>query len=318
VVGPVKTPWLKSLPASLGKYKPKKSSKKVTLKSALIYLFNCYLCFLLAGLFVVCVIRDKIALFPMQNTDWKPYLPEMATKLKVEPREMFIPGPNKTKLAALLVTKPGSKYIYLVSHGNGGNLGFRMGLAAYLVASGQSVFMYDYEGYGESSGEAKLVNLTPDGLAAYDYLVGACGYKPDQIILYGESIGTGVTTGIMSERKARAVILQSGFTSLVDAAKDRLWQLKIFPDWAVPAPHLDNLSAVKRSHPPLLFIHGTLDQILPVRYSRTMYAEALEPKRYYEIDGAEHNNIGATDTPGFCNTLTAFIASLENNQKPLP
>jgi fermentation-respiration switch protein FrsA (DUF1100 family) len=290
--------------------KEKTPRKKVTVKSALIYLFNCYLCFVLAGVFVVCM-KDKLALFPMKNTDWKPYLPEMATKLKVQTKELFIPGPHQSKLAALLVTRPGSKYIYLVSHGNGGNLGFRVALAAFLVATGQSVFLYDYEGYGESSGEARLDNLTPDGLAAYDYLVGAGGYKPEQIILYGESIGTGVTTGIMSERKARAVILQSGFTSLVQAGKDRLWQLKIFPDWMMPSPHLDNLSAVKRSHPPLLFIHGTLDQILPVQYSRTMYAEALEPKRYYEIVGAEHNNIGMTDTPAFCNTLSAFLTSFD-------
>jgi fermentation-respiration switch protein FrsA (DUF1100 family) len=256
-------------------------------------------------------IRDKIALFPMQNTEWKTFLKEMPAKLQVETKELTIPGPGGKKLSGLLVKKPGSKYIYLVSHGNAGNLGYRLGLASFIVATGQSVFLYDYQGYGESQGEAKLVNLIPDGLCTFDYLVGPLGYKPDQVILYGESIGCGVTTGIMRERQARAVVLQSGFTSLIAAGKDKLWQLKIFPDWICPQPHLDNLSAVKQPHPPLLFIHGDQDAILPVRYSRTMFAEALEPKQYYEIKGAGHNDIGFTDLAGFRNALIRFVESFE-------
>jgi pimeloyl-ACP methyl ester carboxylesterase len=291
--------------------KAKKPRKKVTFKSALIYCFNLYLCFLLCGVFLVFGIRDKIALFPMQNTEWKSFLKEMPAKLSVQTKELMIPGADGSKLAALLITKPGSKYVYMVSHGNAGNLGFRLGLASFIVASGQSVFLYDYRGYGESTGEAKLANLIPDGLSAYDYLVGPLGYKPDQVILYGESIGCGVTTGIMQERKARAVVLQSAFTSLITAGKDKLWQLKIFPDWLCPQPHLDNLSAVKRPHPPLLFIHGDKDTILPVQYSRTMFAAALEPKKYYEVKGAGHNDIGFTDLAGFRSALIDFVADFE-------
>ena len=120
----------------------------------------------------------------MQNTEWRAFLLEMPAKLKVETREMMIPGPGGHKLAGLLIKTPASKYIYLVSHGNAGNLGFRLGLASFIVASGQSVFLYDYEGYGESQGEAKLANLIPDGVCVFDYLVGPLGYKPDQVILY--------------------------------------------------------------------------------------------------------------------------------------
>jgi pimeloyl-ACP methyl ester carboxylesterase len=299
----VKQPWFK---------RQRKPRKKITVKTSLIYCFNLYLCFLLCGIFIVFGIRDKIALYPMQNTEWKAFLKEMPAKLQVETKELMIPGPQGHKLAGLLIKKPGSKYIYLVSHGNAGNLGYRLGLASFIVASGQSVFLYDYQGYGESQGLAKLANLIPDGLSAFDYLVGPLGYKPDQVILYGESIGCGVTTGIMRERKARAVVLQSPFTSLMAAGKDKLWQLKIFPDWICPEPHLDNLSAVKRPHPPLLFIHGDQDTILPVRYSRTMFAAALEPKRYYEVKGAGHNDVGFTDLAGFRGALVDFVASFDN------
>jgi len=294
----------------------KKPRKKITLRSSLQYCFNLWLCFMLTGLFLVLCIRDKIVLFPFQDTSWKVHVPELKEKLatakvKIESKEQLIPGPNGKQLSTLLITRPDAKYIYLISHGNAGNLGHRLALAAFIIASGQSVFMYDYEGYGESQGEAKLANLIPDGVAAFDYLTKTMAYKPEQIILYGESIGCGVTTGIMKERKSRAVVLQSPFTSLMAAGKDKLWQLKIFPDWVCPEPRLDNLSAVKADHPPLLLIHGDMDSTLPVSYSRTLYKEAVAPKRYYEIKGAGHNDVGFTDVAGFRAALIDFITSFE-------
>jgi len=287
-----------------------KSTSKWSLKMFLIYCLNLYICFLLAGIFILFGIRDKLALFPLKNQEWKAYLPEMEKKLDVKTRECSIKGPNKATISALLVTKSGSDYVYLVSHGNAGNLGNRIPLASYIISTGQSVFIYDYEGYGESSGEARLDKMIPDGLAAYDYLTGTLGYKPEQIILYGESIGCGVTTGIMKGRMARAVVLQSSFTSLIEAGKDKLWQLKMFPDAIFPQPHLDNMSAVKSAHPPLLFIHGDQDAILPVSYSRRMFEAALPPKEYYEIKGAGHNNIGETDLAGFRQALIGFMDGL--------
>ncbi|MBS1990144.1 MAG: alpha/beta hydrolase [Cyanobacteria bacterium SZAS LIN-3] len=298
--------------------KKAKVRKKVTVRSALQYCFNLWLCFTLVGLFLVLGIRDKIVLFPMQDTEWKKYLPDLkekmaSAKVKVEAKELAVPGPGGKAISALLLTRPDAKYVYLVSHGNAGNLGHRIGLGAFILSSGQSVILYDYEGYGESKGEAKLANLIPDGVSVYDYAVKQLGYKPEQIILYGESIGCGVTTGIMKERKAKAVVLQSPFTSLIAAGKDKLWQLKIFPDWVCPEPRLDNLAAVKQEHPPLLLIHGDKDVTLPVAYSRTLYAQALEPKRYYEVKGAGHNDIGYTDLPGFRTALIEFVTSFEGS-----
>ncbi len=190
--------------------------------------------------------------------------------------------------------------MYLVSHGNAGNLGFRLEALASLHRGLRSIsgFYMITKASGNRPGEAKLANLIPDTVLVHTTTWSALlGYKPEHVILYGESIGCGVTTGIMKERKAGAVVLQSGFTSLIAAGKDKLWQLKIFPDWICPQPHLNNLTAVKQPHPPLLFIHGEKDGILPVRYSRTMYAEALEPKQYYEVKDAGHNDIGFTDLP---------------------
>ena len=255
-------------------------------------------------------LADRLALFPTDNNSWRPGLKDLAGRLSVTIKDCTIDGPNGSQLATLLLAKPESKYVYLVSHGNGGNLGFRLHMAADLIATGQSVFLYDYEGYGESSGTARLVNLIPDGLAAYDYLTGKLGYKPEQIILYGESIGSGPTTAIMQKRKCRGVILQSGFTSLIAAGKNTFVPLKVLPTAFLPAPHFNNLEAVKKDHPPLLLIHGDQDEILPVQYSRLMFAQASQPKYYFEVKGAGHNDIERVDKAGFLQAITNFLQTL--------
>ncbi len=115
----------------------------------------------------------------------------------------------------------------------------------------------------------------------------------------------------MSLRKPRAVVLQSGFTSLLDAGRHKLWVAKMLPSCLIREPHFDNLKAVEKPHPPLLFIHGDQDEVLPVRYSRKMFAEALEPKQYYESKGARHNDIWVSDSEGFRQALSKFVVSLD-------
>jgi len=254
---------------------------------------------------------DRLALFPLQDNDWKADLKDLAPELQADIQEVAIPGPHGNILDGLLMKKPGAKYIYMISHGNGGNMGDQLHFASNILATGQSAFLYDYEGYGDSRGIAKLANLVPDGCSAFDYLTNQAGYKAEQVILYGESIGTGPTAAIMHQRKPRAVILQSGFTSLLTAGREKLLIVKMWPKWLIREPVFDNLAEVKQAHPPLMFIHGDSDKVLSVNYSRTMFAEAAEPKRYYEVKGAGHNNITSVASEGFRSALINFVDSFE-------
>lgn len=108
--------------------------------------------------------------------------------------------------------------IILFNHGNAGNLSFRSDKIAALLSAGQSVFIYDYAGFGESDGHTTFESSIENGCEAFDFLQ-SLGYK--DIVVYGESIGAGVAAEVAQRRKVKAMILDSSFTSLQDIAKEK-------------------------------------------------------------------------------------------------
>lgn len=177
--------------------------------------------------------------------------------------------------------------VALVSHGNGGNLGHRARLASALLKSGYSVFLYDYQGYGLSSGTASIKGVVSDAVAAYDYLIGEEHIPTSHIVGYGESLGTGVTAELSRQRPLRGIVLQSGFPSLTWAAHDRLWFTWLYPtSWF---DDLDCLKAVSGEHAPLMIIHGTKDQAFATRYAHLLYGKASGDKTLCIIKDMTHN-----------------------------
>ncbi len=285
------------------KQKPNKFHWKEILKAiAQLYVF-----YLLLSLAILFLFKDIGVLHPMQDTSWKSQIAQMDKLFKTVTREVKIPTADGKTLHGLLVAKPASDKLILVSHGNAGNIGHRVGLASLLSTSGASTLLYDYQGFGESTGNATCNNLLKDGLTAYDYAVDKLGYKPANITIYGESVGCGVTTYIMENRKPGKVILQSGFTSLLKTARDKLFFMHVLPESIAPEPNFDNLSAVQKPHPPILFMHGDKDQILPFSYCETLYAKALPPKQMYRCKDEGHNDIGLKNTAGFVTVVKEFV-----------
>jgi len=181
--------------------------------------------------------------------------------------------------------------VVLVSHGNGGNMGYRAILASALLKSGCSVLLYDYEGYGNSQGRATVPHAVDDACAAFDYLTTVQNIRAGQIIAYGESLGAGITAELSRKRPISAMVLQSTFPSLTWAAHDRLWFTWLYPaQWF---PDLDCIAAVRSSTMPLLVIHGTNDAVFPVRYAEIVFKQSkLEKERWRKlaiIPGMTHN-----------------------------
>lgn len=295
--------------------KPAKSTiSKFHWKNLLRGIVQLYVLYVVLGLLILYVFKDLGVLHPMQDETWKPQMSKMDELFKTKSKILKIPiatfkGKGEGNLSACLVEKPGSDKLLLVSHGNAGNLGHRLGLASLLVSSGASVLLYDYQGFGESNGTATCNNLLSDGLTAFDYAVNSLHYKPENIIIYGESVGCGVTTHIMQNRPAGKVILQSPFTSLSNAARDKLFFLWVLPASLTPEPNFDNLAAVQKPHAPLLLIHGDKDQILPMSYSETLFAKALAPKQLYIGHDEGHNDIGLKNAAGLTEAVKKFVDS---------
>lgn len=245
---------------------------------------------------------NEVLFHPLALTD---HAAEMKKLSGVQAEEVVFPSGNG-KLNALFYRVTGTPDVVLISHGNAGSIDNRIDKIQAIIDSGVSVFAYDYRGYGKSSGKPSLRGVVEDGIAAYDYLIDSKNYKPDQIVLYGESVGTGVTTEIARRRQCKAMILESGFTSPEKRAKEKLPIVNIYPSFLCLDPALDNLDYVRGKHPPLLLFAGQNDTMIPCSHSQTMFAEATDPKQLVIGPNSDHNDF-SRDFPMYKKALSDFL-----------
>ncbi|MBU6454728.1 MAG: alpha/beta hydrolase [Cyanobacteria bacterium REEB67] len=227
----------------------------------------------------------------------------------VAKRDVTFKAPDGSRLRGWYFDLPGSDKIVLVSEGNGGNMDYLTTLAEMLMQCNASVLLYDYEGYGQSEGRPSLRRVVNDGVAAYDYMSKNLAEKK-KIVLLGVSLGTGVTSQILAQRKADAVILSSPFTSLLDMARLKIGYFKYIPTIALPRQHLDNVAAMRKEHPPLLILHGTDDELIPLSQSEALFASASTPKTFVKLDKAGHNDTFRLTKEAYLQALKDFFATL--------
>ncbi len=224
-----------------------------------------------------------------------PFPPDESYEYKslrgVEKQDVFIGTGDGAKLHGWFYKLPDSKYVAQISHGNAGHIGGRLLLADALLDSGISVLLYDYRGYGRSTGTSKLQTLVPDADAAFTYLVHEQNYKPAQIILVGESIGSAVTSDLLKlHPDVAGIVLVSPFTSLLRLARQKIPYFYVYPDFLDFDPALNNMEMVQAAHPPLLITHGDRDTLVPFSESERLFAVAIEPKMFMPLKNGGHND----------------------------
>ena len=173
--------------------------------------------------------------------------------------------------------------------------------------------MYDYEGFGKSTGVPNLQNVCDDGVAAFDYLTKQKRIRAIDIILYGESLGTGVSCQISKQRQAGGIILQSGFASLILAGREKLPFLHLYPDASFPTPNMDSTAILRSPHPPLLIIHGMKDSTLSYKNSEVLMAEAAPPKTLVLLPDATHEGICTDNVQQTMKALKTFVSGLNQD-----
>ncbi len=181
------------------------------------------------------------------------------------------------------LTKP----TVVLFHGNGGHMGYRADKALALREAGYGVLLAGYRGYGPNDGSPTEQGLYADGRAALDFLVRE-GVSGQRVVLYGESLGSGVAVQLATERRAGAVILEAPFTSIPDAAAVHYPWL---PVRGLIHDRYDSLSKIADIAAPLLIVHGELDRVVPIRLGRALFAKAEEPKAAAWVPGAGHNDL---------------------------
>lgn len=175
----------------------------------------------------------------------------------------------------------------LYFHGNGGALAERAPRFERFMGEGWGVAMMAYRGYAGSTGSPSETSNVADALTAYDWLLGQ-GVEARDIILYGESLGTGVATQVAARRGSAGLILDAPYTSTYDVGALR------YPFLPVARAMWDRYETrrhIRNVRVPVLILHGTRDPIIPVEMGRAVAALANEPKTYVEFPNGGHSDL---------------------------
>ena len=181
----------------------------------------------------------------------------------------------------------GGRQTLVYFHGNAGHIGHRASKVKPYLDAGYGVLLVGYRGYGSNPGSPTEENLLLDGKAALDFL-GRENVPISKIVLYGESLGTGVAVALAQNKGINALILEAPFSSIADVAAQHYFY--------VPARHLvkdkyNSVSRIKNVDAPLLLIHGQRDRIVPWKFGKILFDHARKPKEHFSIPEASHNNL---------------------------
>lgn len=185
---------------------------------------------------------------------------------------------------------------------------------AALLSQTSGLLMLDYQGYGQSPGPRPTeAQLYANGEAAWQFLQEQQGLEPDQIVLYGYSLGSAVALELaLRHPNVGGVIVEGGFTTLEQAADRHLDSypfLKIFPLDLILTQTFDNVSRIAQLQAPLLIIHGTADEVVPVELGQALFAAAPQPKEMLLIQGATHETAAWVGEDQYIGTLQQFLRS---------
>jgi pimeloyl-ACP methyl ester carboxylesterase len=207
-----------------------------------------------------------------------------------------------------LPAEPPDPKVMLYFHGNGDNIGVNLPHAALLRSLGISVFLFDYRGYGRSTGPfPSEERVYEDAQAAWKYLVGERHYSPHQIVIYGHSLGGAIAIELASRHpEAACVIVESSFTSVADMAR-RMGIFRLFPLNTLLRNRFDSIAKIGALRMPVLVLHGTSDWTVPCYMTRQLFAAASQPKAMRIIEGGGHLNNAALGGQLYLDAIREFI-----------
>ena len=191
-------------------------------------------------------------------------------------------------------------------HGNGGNISSRVSNILELNRRlGINIFIFDYRGYGESEGSPSEEGTYLDAEAATAYVDARDNVNLHRIMYFGRSLGCAVAAEMATRYPPRALICESGFTSIKAMAKSAYPFLPGIE--LLVSTKYDTLSKVEMTDVPIMFLHGTRDDIVPFEMSKELFEAANEPKRFYAIEGAMHNDTYEVGGEPYFAALQDFI-----------
>jgi fermentation-respiration switch protein FrsA (DUF1100 family) len=192
------------------------------------------------------------------------------------------------------------KPVILYFHGNGGALHYRVARFQKLIEDGIGLIALEYRGYGGNSGSPSEAGLIADAEAAYAFT--AARYSTSQIVVWGESLGTGVAVALASEKPVGRVILEAPFTSAAAVAKKQYW---FMPVGLLMKDQFRSDERVGKITAPLLILHGFKDHVVPFAMGQQLFELAHQPKYIVKFLDGDHEDL---DNNGALIAVARFLA----------
>ncbi len=221
------------------------------------------------------------------------YFPQVERELATTPRsaglefeEVWLQTADGEKLHAWWTPVAKPRGAVLILHGNAGNISHRLEYLAMFNRLGYATLIVDYRGYGRSSGAPSEAGTYRDAEAAWRHLLETRRLGPQDIVVFGESLGGGVASWLAAKYPPRALILASTFTSVPDLGA------RVYPwlpvRWLARIEY-NNRERIGQIAAPVLIAHSTQDDIIPFAHGEALFAAAREPKQFLVLSGG-HND----------------------------
>jgi fermentation-respiration switch protein FrsA (DUF1100 family) len=194
----------------------------------------------------------------------------------------------------------------LLCHGNGGNVGDRVIHAALLSAAGFDVLLFDYRGYGHSSGRPSERGTYRDSRSALAWMLDEPEVDSGRVLYLGESLGGAVAIELALEHPPAGLVLLSTFTGIREMGE---LYYSFIPTRLVPDAY-PSLRRISHLRVPLLVLHGEQDEIVPLAQGEALFQAAPEPKRMRTFPAVGHNDLVALAGQELVSEMSSWARSL--------
>ena len=199
---------------------------------------------------------------------------------------------DNLNLQSWFIPADSAKYTLLFCHGNAGNISHRLESIKQFHELGFNIFIFDYRGYGKSEGSITEQGTYLDAQAAWEYLINEKNINPQNIIIFGRSLGAAIACDLASGKQCAALIMESAFKSVPDLGA------QIYP--FLPVRWLsrfsyNNLEKIRKINYPVLLIHSRQDEIIPFSHGEKLFEVANQPKQFLEIHGSHNDGFYISD-----------------------
>jgi fermentation-respiration switch protein FrsA (DUF1100 family) len=251
------------------------------------------------AVFGACGLEDRMIFFPSTRLERTP------ADAGLQYEDIFFVTQDGVRLHGWFIPHSAAKTTLVWFHGNAGNIGHRVEnikLLHDLVKV--NIFIFDYRGYGLSGGRPSEAGTYRDGVAALEQLAEKIGSRRPPSVLFGRSLGAAVAVEMATLFPTDGLILESPFLSIREMARVIFPRL---PIGSLLTTRYNVHEKIKSIKVPLLVLHGDRDDIVPFEHGQMIFEAAPEPKRFFKIAGAAHNDTYAVGGRGYFQQLKEFI-----------